>query len=161
MTFLDFVLITEVPPSIPTLYMVSVLYETGCRPEEFRQFSKSNFTNNYTKIDFITAKQHTAVSYNLSIGTANFCNVFLNTWGNNPTFWRTYSQLKRDYLSSTEQKFLTSSGHEALYYLRYCYVASRMLEGKTELEIKNLLGHTNIETTRIYMQKAQAIINQI
>jgi len=141
--------------------MINVLYETGARPEEFRLFSKANFTNDYRTVTFTTKKQRQIVTYDLTMQTGAYVNAFLNTWGNCPTVWKTYDILKRDYLYNTQAIYSTASGHEAMYYLRYCYVASRMIEGYTEEQIKSLLGHLHIETTRIYMQKAQIIIDQM
>lgn len=135
-------------------FTVEFLIETGIRPKELWQISKSNL--NYITGDLAYTQPKTKIRrfVKLSPDMLQKARNFRKLYGNFSNVYRNYKNLKRSLMQFVCFSCFVPKGHNCLYYFRYLFVLDKIERNWSEEKIADALGHKDMATVRDYIEHA-------
>lgn len=142
-------------------FTIEFLEETGIRPKELWQISKSSLDYLDGKIRYTQPKTEIIREIQLSPEMLNKARRMRKQYGNFAKHYRTYKNLKNTIFYYLMSKINVKWGHNKLYIFRYLYVLNLIRKGFTKETISKLLGHNEMSTVRDYIKHAENINDQL
>ncbi len=142
-------------------FVCDFLEDTGLRPKELWKISKHNLDYISGKIHYEQPKTRIVREIQLSPDMIEKTRIMRRRYGNFAKHFRTYKNLKNTIFYYLQSKVKINLGHNKLYIFRYLYVLNLLRKGFSKEKISKLLGHNELSTVRVYIDKANQIEKQI
>ncbi len=136
------------------VFIAQLLYETGVRPSEIFQMSKSNFSYIDGVFNFTQGKTKTRRSVKISDSLLKEARYYRKSRGNIQKNFKNVQNLRRNITNNIHLLYAYVCGNKKLYYFRYLYVLRLIKEGKTDFEMSQKLAHNDKCSIEFYKKTA-------
>lgn len=140
-------------------YLMKFLCVTGMRASEVFLISKNRLI--YVEGVFTYEQPKTKILRTIRIPDWFIKEVreARKSWGSFTTIFGNYKNMLQVCKTFVQFPFKPKKGLNFFHNCRYLFVLKRLMEGKSDIEISCDLGHSELSTVKIYIERAREIYN--